>query len=104
MKPLLPHEFNDSPVSKIIETASEICDNRFAVVSERLYEVVSYNDCSNGHNYDILTVHTAEGAYAPDHEYEPVPQQYFVYVDDEIGSAHAMFIALLQERLLERCR
>ncbi len=50
-------------LSGILSTAGIVEDNRFAVICSRLIEVVSFLECEDGNDYDVLTVKNAPDCY-----------------------------------------
>lgn len=90
--------FELSEAGDMMDTAGEVQDNRFAVVSECLYDLTSYNDCANESSYDVLTISRAEGMHNPScMQGYPAgdPIEVYVWKDDETGAARRKMLQLM---------
>jgi len=95
---------NDTGFAETLASAQELLDHRFAVISERLFEVISYDCCSDGSHYDVLLVKTVLEVYGPENGDELNDGdliEVYVWKDDTERSANAKFVELIQHRLTE---
>lgn len=93
----------ESAEGKMTQTASEIMDNRFAVIAERMFEVVSFNDCEDGANYDVLYVSDVPDCFAPDHAVDQrTLTEVYVWKNEPNGYANVKMLDLMRERISER--
>lgn len=84
-------------------SAGETQDNRWAVISERLYEIVGYWGCEDGKSYDVITVGEAEECYNPQSPEAMAKAGKLInvvmYIDDKTGAATKEFTRMITEAL-----
>lgn len=91
-------------LQNMMDSWSELSDNRFAVIAEVHFDFVEYNGCNDGNDYQQITVYEAKDMHNASYIQDGAKQmmnsiiETYIFTND-IEGAEAKFVQLIAERM-----